>query len=397
MRKRRTRGAGGLIPGAVASVCVALSVLGGRPALCVDIDEVDDSTVGVGRVHVKFNHVGSRTVSEIRHFRWGASEVSTVEGWARASDPRLALYEALVGLTQPSRVALEQLGFAGPLLDVELPRLAESGLVSLLDDGTIAVADPQVAIPRYAAELERLAASSRSGLGALADRYREAQDAQERAATFDVTVTSGIGELDYTRAQVLRAARTSIEFVAARTPTNDHLVLSGGPDDILLRGGLTRRLVLDSSILDVEGTTKALARLTETGAQVRLMPTLALSVLVTDRSIAIVDITNHDPSGYGCIVVRHTPLVMALNELVDASFAGSTEAPRARADARSRFGARQAQTLALLAAGATDSTIARQVGVSQRTVERFVRTILDDLGASTRFQAGAQAERAGLL
>ena len=29
--------------------------------------------------------------------------------------------------------------------------------------------------------------------------------------------------------------------------------------------------------------------------------------------------------------------------------------------------------------------------------ERFVRTILDDLGASTRFQAGAQAERAGLL
>ena len=142
---------------------------------------------------------------------------------------------------------------------------------------------------------------------------------------------------------------------------------------------------------------QALRRLAETGAQVRLMPTLALSVLVTDRSIAIVDITNHDPSGYGCIVVRHTPLVMALNELVDASFAGSTEAPRARADARSRFGARQAQTLALLAAGATDSTIARQVGVSQRTVERFVRTILDDLGASTRFQAGAQAERAGLL
>ncbi len=88
-------------------------------------------------------------MSEIRHFRWGASEVSTVEGWARASDPRLALYEALVGLTQPSRVALEQLGFAGPLLDVELPRLAESGLVSLLDDGTIAVADPQVDIVAF--------------------------------------------------------------------------------------------------------------------------------------------------------------------------------------------------------------------------------------------------------
>ena len=53
--------------------------------------------------------------------------------------------------------------------------------------------------------------------------------------------------------------------------------------------------------------------------------------------------------------------------------------------------------LALLAAGAPDATIARQTGVSQRTVERRVRALMDRLGAGTRFQAGVQAARRGLI
>jgi DNA-binding NarL/FixJ family response regulator len=53
--------------------------------------------------------------------------------------------------------------------------------------------------------------------------------------------------------------------------------------------------------------------------------------------------------------------------------------------------------LALMAAGATDATIARQTGISQRTVERRVRALMDQLGAGTRFQAGVQAARRGLI
>ena len=59
--------------------------------------------------------------------------------------------------------------------------------------------------------------------------------------------------------------------------------------------------------------------------------------------------------------------------------------------------ARDRTILALLAAGAPDATIARQTGVSQRTVERRVRALMDQLGAGTRFQAGVQAARRGLL
>ena len=41
--------------------------------------------------------------------------------------------------------------------------------------------------------------------------------------------------------------------------------------------------------------------------------------------------------------------------------------------------------------------IAGQTVISQRTVERKVRTMLEQLGASTRFQAGVQAARRGWL
>jgi DNA-binding NarL/FixJ family response regulator len=58
---------------------------------------------------------------------------------------------------------------------------------------------------------------------------------------------------------------------------------------------------------------------------------------------------------------------------------------------------RDARILSLLSDGRSDSTIARESGVSLRTVERRVRSLMDRLGAKTRFQAGVQAARRGWI
>ncbi len=44
--------------------------------------------------------------------------------------------------------------------------------------------------------------------------------------------------------------------------------------------------------------------------------------------------------------------------------------------------------VALLAAGLKDEAIARHLGVSLRTVQRRISTVMQGLGARTRFQAG---------
>jgi DNA-binding NarL/FixJ family response regulator len=51
----------------------------------------------------------------------------------------------------------------------------------------------------------------------------------------------------------------------------------------------------------------------------------------------------------------------------------------------------------LLAAGLKDEAIARQLGISLRTVHRRTSELSLALGARARFQAGVLAERSGLL
>ena len=53
--------------------------------------------------------------------------------------------------------------------------------------------------------------------------------------------------------------------------------------------------------------------------------------------------------------------------------------------------------VSMLAAGATDAMMASQAGLSQRTVERRVRALMNRLGATTRFQAGVLAVRRGWI
>lgn len=50
-----------------------------------------------------------------------------------------------------------------------------------------------------------------------------------------------------------------------------------------------------------------------------------------------------------------------------------------------------------LHAGLTDETIARQLGLGERTLRRRITGLTTRLGATSRFQAGAQAARRGWL
>ena len=57
----------------------------------------------------------------------------------------------------------------------------------------------------------------------------------------------------------------------------------------------------------------------------------------------------------------------------------------------------QRHVLRLLSSGMSDEAIARASGMSVRTVRRHVTAILEQLGASSRFAAGAMASRRGWI
>ncbi|WP_194919441.1 helix-turn-helix domain-containing protein [Catenulispora rubra] len=54
------------------------------------------------------------------------------------------------------------------------------------------------------------------------------------------------------------------------------------------------------------------------------------------------------------------------------------------------------RTLVLLIGGLTDGAVAHRLGVSERTVERYVRSLMDGAGCRNRMQLGRHAALTGL-
>lgn len=324
-----------------------------------------------------------------------------------AMDDGLAtrIYLKLLRMKSPKRAHLVQEGYTDSEVQAALRSLQSRGLVDANRREIIEVFPPDTTLPAYAADLERQARNTRSVIEGLTHAYYEARTPDGRVRTSsEVSLLDTIADVESAYFRALGRAESRVVRLCARSPHTDELVINHA--DSLITGragksnaGLERFVVFEQSILEVQGAFAALSSLRSDGVEVRLTPHLAFSVLAVDRSAAVVDISHLDPIGGGSLYVQQRHLASALMDMCIGLFALATPLPRTppKEAVLRRLTERDGQIIALLAAGASDTTIARQLGVSQRTVERRVRTIMEELGATTRFQAGTNAARRGLL
>lgn len=129
------------------------------------------------------------------------------------------------------------------------------------------------------------------------------------------------------------------------------------------------------------------------GEEVRVLPDLPSRLLIIGDSHAVLP----EPLGLGdepLSVIRQRGVVQAMTlwfELLwERAEVPALDPVGPPPDLR-RF------LLEQLAAGAQDETIARTLGISLRTVRRRVAALMTELGADSRFQAGAEAVRRGWL
>jgi DNA-binding NarL/FixJ family response regulator len=337
-----------------------------------------------------------------------AAEIILGSAWpvSPGDDSAARMYLALVRHPQPSRKVLRGEGFTPTQIERGLALLESRGLVSVDGSDSIDVPSPDMTLPTYAASLEQQAVTSRSAVQGLTQLYRLA-----RAESPGTLSAAGIGllgsplEIEQARWEVISLARSTLLRVFALGPGTEGTVLglanelaeAAGPSGPLARVP-DRRAVFDATILETDGALDTLGRLAEAGVEVRIAARVPCSAVVSDRAV-VVDLSHLDPTGFGSMFIRHRPLVQVVRLIAEGvhdsgsslSRALAAEAPHHWLDARDR------QILLLIAAGATDTMIARQVRISQRTVERRLRAIMDELGATTRFQAGVQAAKRGLI
>lgn len=173
----------------------------------------------------------------------------------------------------------------------------------------------------------------------------------------------------------------------------------------LLGRGVTAKAIYTPEVLEAPERLRFIEAVRPAGEESRLAAQLPMFLLIVDRRVAFLP-AEPDKSSIDddFLVVHPSSLLNSLIALFESVWEraspldlgpSSVFDPASEGDAP--LTAEESRVLALLGAGMQDPTIAAQLGMGPRTVQRHVRHIMDALGTRTRFQTGVEANRRGWL
>lgn len=215
----------------------------------------------------------------------------------------------------------------------------------------------------------------------------------------DIELTGGTAA-DEAAAELISEAEASVMLVAA-TPSR-HLDAESPLYDSLydaVRRRRAVRTVVRPDQVSCPTARRPFDRLERAGGRVRVTHGSGdLQILVVDRRNVLVRQPDRRREGEA-VVVRGTPLLEGLLRLAESQWDRAQDLARVPAgpaeETIGQSGESRATVLGYLAAGVKDETAAREMSVSLRTYRRYVATLMGELNATSRFQAGAMAAQRG--
>ncbi|WP_433439956.1 helix-turn-helix transcriptional regulator [Nonomuraea sp. CA-141351] len=277
-----------------------------------------------------------------------------------------------------------------------------AGLIRRDADGLLQVCPPRTALEAWAAQREMEAAQARASAHALSQLYTAVHGT---GATFVEVVEGKLAARELFRA-LQAAARTEVRglergpYLPDAPPAPEEVQLDG------MRRGLRYRAVYDGSVLHDEALLAAVRDAVAGGEQARVFADVPVKLLLSDADRGLVMLPRTGGGDADALLIYPSKLLDVLSELFEVFWrlGAPIQAAGGRAMASADAGRPDVdpgsdaqRLLVLLTAGLTDEAIARDLGVSQRTVHRRVSRLQELLGARTRFQLGVQASRRGWL
>jgi DNA-binding CsgD family transcriptional regulator len=310
-----------------------------------------------------------------------------------------AVYELLVEVPVATITELTvALSLPVPRLWQVLERLEDLGLVSRVPGktGWFAAAAPDVALEVLFLEQEERIKRGRMLADRLSAKFRQTVARRDPATL--VEVISGRSAAAQRFEQVQRSARHQIRAIDrppyASDPARNHPV-----EVEMLDRGIAYRVIYDSTGMDqFHDLLGELEISIAHGEQARVLPAAPLKLCLADDRIGMIPLQAAPPDIESAVVVHKSALLDALCTLFDALWERAL--PLALVDDPSVADGpttEERRLLALLTTGIPDETIAKQLGLSQRTLQRRIRALMTRLGAETRFQAGLRAAQVGWI
>ncbi|MGQ4515374.1 LuxR C-terminal-related transcriptional regulator [Streptomyces sp. DW26H14] len=163
--------------------------------------------------------------------------------------------------------------------------------------------------------------------------------------------------------------------------------------------GVPVRLLCPHSARARASTRVHLRQMADSGARVRTTNHIFDNLVLVGNEVAFVSHQSSDADLPSIIAIYEPMIISMLHRLYEFAWQAGMDFD-ADADGVSygeTLSDLNAGIMNLMAQGLKDEVVARRIGVGSRTCRRHISHIMDELGASSRFQAGVVAARAGLV
>lgn len=271
--------------------------------------------------------------------------------------------------------------------------------------GAVAPVDPDIALKNlFALQQERL----RDQEAELALTHGRAQEIATRFRSATMRETVGV-EVALVGDRALRAERLRSLHLSSRTamwsmhpgplPSAEILERSLEMDAELVARGLNIRAIYGRATSTGTRARKYLKTLAGLGVEVRLADQVPFDLLLFDATTAVMPsapsrltdpmLVLHGSELMGTYVATYNDVWSRSAPFVDHA--------NAEAVGGGPLSERQEDVLRYLATGLSDEQIGRLLGISARTVRRIAAEMMEQFGATSRFQAGVRAAELGLV
>lgn len=200
-------------------------------------------------------------------------------------------------------------------------------------------------------------------------------------------------------AQIQRACRHEIRTIGNAACFSTARVYIADVERELVDRGVRWRAIYDAAGLERFNRPHLAGQGTAPDWEVaRVLPTAPTTFMLVDDRLGVLPVCGPSAAPDSAVVVYQSPVLDGLSALFEALWERSHPLCFPSGELiNSELGpsADDRRLLGLLTAGLTDETISKQLGVSHRTMQRRLRSLLDRLGAQTRFQAALRAAALG--
>ncbi|TCC18831.1 helix-turn-helix domain-containing protein [Kribbella speibonae] len=307
-------------------------------------------------------------------------------------------YRLLVGLSAARAGELAEVAeLPQPEADEVLQRLQAKGLVTAqpADDPVFRPLPPDVAFGTTLLRRQESLEAARKTVSALSEEFRAS--VSRRDAHHLVEVIVGAATLRERLRDLQNAAREEILWFCRANP----LAMQGAENTEeygALSRGVRYRAIYERALIETPGELDSIAEGVSWGEEARVVPTLPVRIAIVDRSTAICPLVRDDEQSIGepsAAIISRGQLLDALLALFESYWELATPVRLQSDEPEESEGLDDSERLllSLLVGGVPDKSIANQLGISRRTVQRRLDRLMALAGVDTRTGLAFQAAK----